>query len=302
MKERKKALILLNETAGMGRAENDAMRIARRCAEEGWEPVLYPVVPGTDLVSEKLLEYYDGEADMVLCSGGDGTLHYVVNSVMRMKEKPLLAYIPAGSANDFAKGLGIPSDRAAALETALGGIPFSCDVGRMNDQYFTYAAAFGMFSEVSYSTRQELKNVFGYAAYVISAVGDLFENVRFSRHMRVSADGEEWEGDYLFGAVCNSVSIGGVNLFGRADVSLNDGELEMLLIRVPKSLLELQSVIGALSLRETSHPGIVFRHVRSVSFHSDEPAAWTLDGEFGGEGTDTEIAIVPQAVTIMTGR
>lgn len=166
MDKRKKALVLINKTSGMGKAGNDTIEIATKLAAKGYEPIIYPIIPGTDLTSETLVEEYGGQVDMILCSGGDGTLNHVMNSMMSLDKRPLLSFIPSGSTNDFAKGLGIPSVRSKALEVAVNGKPISYDVGRMNDRFFNYVAAFGAFSKVSYATDQDLKNVLGYAAYV----------------------------------------------------------------------------------------------------------------------------------------
>ena len=94
---RKRALVLINKTAGMGRAGNDTFDIVKKLAENGYEPLVYPIIPGTELSSEILLAQYDGKIDMVLCSGGDGTLNHVMSAIMDMDQKPVLAYVPAGS-------------------------------------------------------------------------------------------------------------------------------------------------------------------------------------------------------------
>ena len=301
MSSRKRALILINETAGTGTAGQQAMMIARKAAENGYEPVIYPIVPDTELTSESLVADYDGKADLVLCSGGDGTLHHVMNAVMRLKERPCLAYLPAGSANDFAKGLRIPSDKKKAVETAFCGGPFPYDIGSMNDRYFNYVAAFGAFADVSYATTQEMKNILGYAAYVINAAGELFQSLSYSRHMIIETEQGSEEGDYIFGAVCNSVSIGGLSIFQKAGVKLDDGKMELLLIKAPKNILELNAIVTALTRGITDDPNISFRQIEYARFSSEEDVAWALDGEFGGEGTLAEIRVHKHALRIMSG-
>jgi YegS/Rv2252/BmrU family lipid kinase len=302
MADRKRALILINKTAGMGKAGNDVMDIITRIGEKGYEPVVYPIIPGTDFTSEKLVADYDKKVDLILCSGGDGTLNHVVNAMMHMAKKPLLAYVPAGSTNDFAKGLGIPSAKAKAIEAAADGEPYTYDVGRMNDNYFNYVAAFGAFSKVSYATDQELKNVLGYAAYVISAIAELPQNMAYNCHMKIEIEDEVTEGDYIFGAVCNSASVGGMKLFGSADVKQDDGKMELILIKAPKNLAEMNMILTALAIGDVSSEFIVFRQVEKVIFHSDENTSWTMDGEFGGDARTTEIQVIHKAITIQTKR
>ena len=302
MSSGKKALILINKTSGTGKAGNDVLEITEKVARAGYEPIVYPIIPGTEFSSEKLLKEYDGVVDFILCSGGDGTLNHVVSAMMNMKEKPLLSYIPSGSTNDFAKGLGIPAVRSKALQVAVSGRPYSYDVGMMNDRYFNYVAAFGAFSKVSYATDQELKNVLGYAAYIISAIAELPQEISYSCHMKIVADGVSEEGDYIFGAVSNSASVGGMNLFGDTDIHQDDGKMELLLIRSPKNLAEFNAVIAALATREEGNPYITFKQVRYANFYADNEIEWTLDGEFGGASKDTRISVVNKAISIMTKR
>ncbi len=299
---KKRALILINKIAGTGKAGNDAYDIIKTVAENGYEPIVYPIVPGTDMTSEKLLAEYEGKIDMVLCSGGDGTLNHVMNAIMNMKDKPILSYVPAGSTNDFARGIGIPGQRSKAMEIAVKGKEYIYDVGKINDRYFNYVAAFGAFSKVSYATDQELKNVIGYAAYVISAIAELPQNIRYSIHMKVSAEGISEEGDYLFGAVSNSASVGGMNLFGDTDIHQDDGKMELMLIRAPKNLKEFNAVLAALATREEGNPYITFKQVKYANFYSDEEVQWTLDGEYGGAYTETKIEVVNKAITLRVNK
>lgn len=300
MADRKKALVLINRKAGVGKAANEVMDLVKGIAEKGYEPIVYPIVPGSDLTSEKLVADYDGEVDFIICSGGDGTLNHVMNAMMNMKKKPQLAYIPAGSTNDFARGLGIPGARSKAIETAIEGVPFTYDVGRMNDHYFNYVAAFGAFSKVSYATDQELKNVLGYAAYVISAIAELPQNIAYNCHMRIETPDFTEEGDYIFGAVCNSSSVGGMKLLENADVKLDDDKMELILIHAPKNIGEINLILAALAVGDVSSNYITFRQVDEVTFYSDENTSWTLDGEYGGDARTTEIEVVNKAITIMT--
>jgi YegS/Rv2252/BmrU family lipid kinase len=300
MTRRKRALVLINKSAGTGKAGQDTFDMISSLAQKGYEPIAYPILPGTELTSETLIKEYDGKVDLILCSGGDGTLNHVMNAIMGMEKKPRLAYVPAGSTNDFAKGIGIPAQRSKAIEAAVNGKPYVYDVGKMNDRYFNYVAAFGAFSKVSYATDQELKNVIGYAAYVISAVAELPQNIGYSTHMKVKADGVDEEGDYLFGAVSNSASVGGMNLFGETVIKQDDGVMELLLIRAPKSLAEFNAIMGALATKEAGNPYITYKQVPHVMIEADEEVEWTLDGEFGGAFRNTEITVVNKAITLMT--
>ena len=295
----KKALVLINKTSGTGKAGNDTLEIVTKLAEKGYEPVVFPILPGSGLTSETIIPEYDGMLDLIMCSGGDGTLNHVMNQVMLLKEKPVLAYVPSGSTNDFAKGLGIPSVRSKAIDIAVNGRPYTYDVGKMNDHYFNYVAAFGAFSKVSYATDQELKNVLGYAAYVLSAMAEIPQSLGYSCHMEIEADGLMEEGDYIFGAVSNSASVAGMTLFADTDIKQDDGQMELLLIRAPKNLAEFNAIIAALATKEPDNPYLTYKQVKNVKLVSDEKIEWTLDGEFGGAYKKTTIEVVNKAVSIM---
>ena len=300
MADRKKALVLINKVAGTGKGANDTLDIATKLALAGYEPIVYPILPGTELVSEPLIDMYDGDVDLIMCSGGDGTLNHVMNSVIKMKKKPLLSYVPAGSTNDFARGLGIPSVRSKAIDIAVNGVPFAYDVGKMNDKYFNYVAAFGAFSQISYATDQDLKNVLGYAAYIISAVAELPQNIGYSCHMTIEADGVTEEGDYIFGAVSNSSSVAGMPLFADDSIRQDDGQMELILIKKPKNIAEFNAIVGALAIKEPYNPYLTYRQVKSVKFVADQEVEWTLDGEYGGSFVETDVSVMNKAVTIMT--
>lgn len=300
--DKKRALILINKTSGTGRAANETLEIATALAQKGYEPLVYPILPGSNLTSEEIIPQYDGKVDMIMCSGGDGTLNHVMNAIMHMKKKPLLSYVPSGSTNDFAKGLGIPSSKAKAIEVVSKGMPYTYDVGRMNDKYFNYVAAFGAFSKVSYATDQDLKNVLGYAAYVISAIAELPQNIGYSCHMKIEADDLYEEGDFIFGAISNSASVAGMTLFADSDIKQDDGFMELLLIKAPKNLAEFNAVIAALATKEPDNPYIIYKQVKSAKFVSDDETEWTLDGEFGGAFKETEIEVVEKAITILVGK
>ena len=298
----KKALILINSSAGTGKAGLNAWKIINRIALEGYEPIVYPIAPSHGLVSEKILPNYEGKTDLVLCSGGDGTLNHVVQSLMEMQERPHLAYIPAGSTNDFARAMNIPFEFEKALDTVFTGQLFRYDVGKFNDRYFNYVAAFGAFSDISYGTDQNLKNIFGHAAYIFNAIGELSNNLNTNYHLRIETEDHSEEGDYLFGAVCSAVSIGGFSLFREADFKLNDGKMELLLIKVPDNPAELPNIANALLRGTFDHPSISFRQISKVCFHAEHSIAWSLDGEYGGTWQDAAIEVQKEAIGIMCNR
>lgn len=240
------------------------------------------------------------EFDLIVCSGGDGTLNEVIQGVMKSDEKLPIGYIPTGSTNDFARALDIPKNITDAVELIIGGTPFSCDIGGFDDKYFTYIAAFGAFTEVTYETPQQAKNYLGHAAYVLNGLTRL-NSIR-SYHVRVRADDNEFEDDYIFGMVTNSSSVAG--LLSLNDFLLDDGLYEVILIKTPANPLDLQRIVHSLLNIDididTAH--IKSFRASSIRFECEDELQWTIDGEFGGSLKSVEIKNNKRAVTFMANK
>lgn len=242
--------------------------------------------------------------DRVVCCGGDGTLNETVSGLMQIPaaERPTLGYIPAGSTNDFARNLALPKELEKVAAVACGGTPRLCDLGRADGHLFTYIAAFGLFTDVSYSTPQAEKNLLGHFAYVLQGAGKLINVPSF--HMKVErGDGAVIEGDYIYGMVSNTVSVGGIMNLPRDVVKLDDGVFEVLLIRQPKSVKDWQDILSALASQKIigSEGMVTGFQAERVTFTCDKPVAWTVDGEFGGERVVTEIENLPRAFVLARG-
>ena len=241
-----------------------------------------------------------GEYDRVIAFGGDGTLSEVINGVMRLEKKPEVGYIPAGTTNDFASGLGLSRNVIRAAETVLNGVPEPLDIGQFgDDRYFSYVASFGSFTKASYSAAQDMKNVLGYAAYLLEGLKSLAD-IR-SIPLTVTADGRIYEDEFIFGAVTNAMSVGGVMKYSYEQVNLSDGLFEVLMIRTPKNLAEIQTLLADVTNRNyTESPQIIYQKARKVTVQSEQPLAWTVDGESGGETTEVTIRNCRCAVNILT--
>ena len=241
-----------------------------------------------------------GEYDRVIAFGGDGTLSEVINGVMRLEKKPEVGYIPAGTTNDFASGLGLSRNVIRAAETVLNGVPEPLDIGQFgDDRDFSYVASFGSFTKASYSAAQDMKNVLGYAAYLLEGLKSLAD-IR-SIPLTVTADGRIYEDEFIFGAVTNAMSVGGVMKYSYEQVNLSDGLFEVLMIRTPKNLAEIQTLLADVTNRNyTESPQIIYQKARKVTVQSEQPLAWTVDGESGGETTEVTIRNCRRAVNILT--
>ncbi len=291
----KKLLFVINGHSGKGQIKNKLLEIIDLMIKSGYSVNVHTTQEredATKVVREQAKHY-----DLVVCSGGDGTLDEAVTGMMQSEVRTPLGYIPAGSTNDFANSLKIPKDMIQAAKTAVSGVPFSCDVGEFNGDFFIYVAAFGIFTDVSYATSQELKNVLGHVAYILEGAKRL--HTIKSYHMRVEYDEKEIEGDFLLGMITNSTSVGGFKGMTGKDVHLDDGLFEVTLIHKPKNILELNEIIASLTnLKDNTDLIDSFRADR-VQFFSEEEIPWTLDGEFGGEHKEVNINNNYRAVDIV---
>ena len=234
----KKLLFIYNPNAGKGLLKPRLSDIFDIFVKAGYEVTVYPTQKYRD--GYRKVADFTGDYDLLVCSGGDGTLDEVVTGMMQRENKIPIGYIPTGTTNDFAKSLHIPRELLKAADVAVNGEIFSCDVGRFNKDIFVYIAAFGLFTDVSYQTKQEIKNVLGHLAYVLEGTKRLF-NIP-SYNIRVTHDGEVIEDEFIFGMVTNSRSVGGFkNMVGKK-VVFDDGEFEATLIKKPKNPLELQGL------------------------------------------------------------
>lgn len=293
--DRKRLLFIFNPKAGKGQIRNNLLDIIDTFVKAGYEVNARPTQyagEAAEIARERSAEY-----DFVVCSGGDGTLDEVVTGLMQSGERRPLGYIPAGSTNDFANSLGLPKNMKNAAEVVVGGKTYACDIGSFNDNSFVYIAAFGLFTEVSYETRQEIKNVLGHMAYILEGVKKL--TAIKSYHMKITTQDTVIEDDFLYGMVTNSVSVGGFKGITGKFVDLSDGVFEVTLIKRPKNLEELNQIIGALTLRDIDVAQMYCFKTSYIKIESPEEVAWTLDGEFGGRHTDVEIENLKQALDIM---
>ena len=295
----KKIYFIYNPHAGKEQIGPKLNEIIRTLAEIDNELTVVPTIGHLD--AQNRIEHLKEEYDLVVCSGGDGTLDEVVTGMMkRPKEKRIpIGYIPAGTTNDFAKSLEIPRNMPEAAKAAMSGKPFACDIGSFNEDFFVYIASFGIFTEVSYSTKQEMKNVLGHMAYVLEGMKSLY-NIK-SYKMRVSSDEMEFEGDFLFGMITNSKSVGGFKGIVKGNVEFDDGVYEATFIKRPKNPLELQEILTSLLIEEIDSNYMYSFKTRKLVIEAEESVSWTLDGEFGGEHHQVIIENNQKAVEIIAG-
>ena len=230
------------------------------------------------------------------------SLDEVITGLMgsRALEGVRIGYIPAGTTNDFASSLGISHDMLLAAKAAVSDEVFSCDIGRFGEDYFVYVAAFGLFTEASYSTSQDLKNLLGGAAYILEGAKQLADIPSYK--MQVECDGEVIYGEFVFGMISNSISVGGIKDVFADNISLSDGLFEVTLVRMPVNPLELSEIIGFFTNFNRDTRLVESFKCGTVTISATEKVSWTLDGEYGGSVDKVHISVIPKAVDFLVDK
>lgn len=273
----KKMMLVVNPVSGRRASQRNLSDIIQIFSAHGYAVTVFPTAKQGD--ATEFTRSYANDFDVLVCIGGDGTLNEVLTGMLQGCVDVPLGYIPSGSTNDFAACHGISFDMCAAAEAIAVGRPHPLDLGKFGDRCFSYVAAFGMFSWLSYTTPQNMKNKLGHSAYLIDAIKDL-PKIK-SEHLRFIVDGFACEGDYIFGAVCNSTSVAGTITLPSDVVDTADGLFEVLLVREPRTLFDFQELLLGVLTQDYSSPFLEFFQTSSVSVEAPPDMEWTLDGERG---------------------
>ncbi|MBR5497316.1 MAG: diacylglycerol kinase family lipid kinase [Clostridia bacterium] len=296
----KNVLMIVNPRAGKNSKRINTGDVVRAFKKNGIDCFEKTTTCQGDAI--EIARKYASEYDAIACCGGDGTYNEVVNGLMQSGEDKPVLYLPCGSTNDFAASIGIKNDPETAVQMFVDGMLHRFDVGKMNDRYFTYIAAFGVGTDFSYNTSQKFKNMFGHAAYVIDGfilnIVPILKNLK-AYHMTVEYDEGVVEDDFYFGAIANTNKIAGLFKMDNFDVKMNDGEFEVLLVR-KSNVKGIAEVFFSALRQDYSHKDFVFFKTNKLKITSAVPVDWTLDGEYGGAYTKIEIENFRKAVNLVS--
>ena len=294
-----RVLLMVNPMAGRQKIRNELLYVVDTLTKAGYETIIY-TTQGKDATRDLLAEK-DSQFDRVICCGGDGTFNEILSATMHWDKRPILGYIPAGTTNDFAAGLKLPSDIREAAVNIVRGTPHTVDAGLFNTSYFSYVASFGAFTETSYSTPQNFKNALGHLAYILEGIKEIPAFTSYT--VCVEADGQIYKDSYIFGAVSNARSVGGILKISDSLVDLNDGVFEVMMIKMPKTLMDLSAIVTSLtSLNPLKYdPSVfLFLQTKELKITFEQEMVWSLDGERVSGGKEARIACIKDAFKILT--
>lgn len=297
--KKNKALLIINTKAGKQAARNNFFAIVEALSKKYLLTVHLIEGPGNAALAASQAADYP----TVICSGGDGTVNQIVDGFMKAGISPNLGYLPSGTANDLATTFELSKDILTAADELLAGTPIPHDVGKLNDRHFVYIASFGAFTRVSYDTPQDMKNIFGHFAYILNGASELI-NLTPERVSVKWDDGEIIDEEVFFVGIMNTLSVAGMVKLPKDRVRLSDGKLEMILIKKPKNVAELNTLIMDLiknRLTEGDNENIVFVQATHFEIHTEKAVSWSIDGEGTEEMTDATITVLPRAVNFIRG-
>ena len=291
-----KTLLIVTPCSGRAKMKTELLNVVNILSADGSLVTVYPTKARGD-ATEFAATVKENEYEKIVVCGGDGTLNEVITGLMRSGARYTLGYIPSGTLNEWSSGLHIARNIKQAAEDINSGKKIKLDIGKFSDRYFSYTASFGAFTDASYSAPQDIKNVLGQAAYFFEGIRSL-GNIK-PVHLKIETEERTEEGDFLFGAVSNSMSVGGIVKFSESSVKLNDGKFEILLIRNPDNLLKLQPVIDGILKKDLDRPGIEFFTAEKITVTGGEGLSWTLDGEYAKGEETVEIENLHNAIELI---
>lgn len=292
----KKMMFIVNPVAGKKVMEKKLAEVLTVFTKGGYKVTVFPTMEKGD--ATRYVKAYGKDYDIICCSGGDGTLNETITGVIDADLKPKVGYIPCGSTNDFAEYHGLSMDILEAAKNIVAGEIKAIDIGAIGDKYFINSAEFGAFTWQAYTTSQSLKNYLGGKAYLLGALMDL--NRLRSNHLKIEMDGEEFEGDFIFGVTASSCNIAEKILKSfRQPVVADDGLFEIGFVMRPNSVPALNKLYRALKNNDPNTKFIKFCRCSGTTITTDEPFDWNVDGELQTMEGTFEIKILHRRINLM---
>lgn len=287
-----KYLLMYNPKSGKAKFYKKVPKIVRFFSEQNLDLDVYCSTKPHDL-ENKVIEV-GSKYDVIIASGGDGSINEVINGLMRIDKKPKLGILPSGTANDIASILGFNKNIKRSINIILNNSPVKIDVNVINDRYFLYTTAAGVFTKISYDiSRRKLRRI-GYFAYLQEGAKELIK--RYDIGMEVEHDDGVIKGNYMLALGLSAKRVGGLRLKKFANSKLNDGKFELRLMPYSKTFKLYRLVLFVLNRGKKSKKDVSL----SSSYYKikvENEIVWNTDGEKGVEG-EVFIKVIKEAIEV----
>ena len=228
-----------------------------------------------------IIKNYKKDFDILVVCGGDGTLNQAVQALNDIDKDVQIGYIPTGTTNDFARSLGVAFNKLELSNNMAKYTTERVDLGKFNNRVFNYVVSSGIFSKTSYSTSTKAKNRFGRLAYITAGIKEVF--ICKPYRLNVKSKDESIEDEFIYCSVSNSKYVGGFNIFKKEHVEMDDGELEAIFIKKPKSFPKTIRLICKVINGDFKDDHVRYFKTPELEIESDKDTEWSIDGEYSGK-------------------
>jgi len=297
MSEARRIMLVANPVSGKKTVSTSLADVCRVLFEAGWIPSVF--ITGKRGDGTEFVKQYGSSFQRIAAMGGDGTMNEVVTGIIEAGLDIPFAFIPSGTTNDFASTHRIPSDPVEAAKLAAAGEVRRLDACRFNDRYFMFHCACGFFANVVNTTYQDLKNSFGYFAYILDGMANALS--LSPKHARFVLDGREFEDDFIYGGILSTMSLGGnITSLPEDMVRADDGQFEVMLARAPKDLISFGEVMKEFTAHNFNGEYINLYKMKKCTIDSDEDLAWSLDGEPYSGSSHVEVEVLEKRMQFVS--
>lgn len=228
-----------------------------------------------------IIKSYKKDFDILVVCGGDGTLNQAVQALHDIDKYVQIGYIPTGTTNDFARSIGVAFNKLELSNNLDKYTTEKVDLGKFNDRVFNYVVSAGIFSKTSYSTSTKAKNRFGRLAYLVSGAKEIF--ICKPYRLIVRSKDKSIDDEFIYCSVSNSKYVGGFNIFKKENVEMDDGELEAIFIKKPKSFHKLIKLLCKVINGNFNDDHVRYFKAPELEIESDKDTEWSIDGEYSGK-------------------
>lgn len=274
----KRARIIYNPTSGRELFKKHLPEVLESLEIAGYETSCHATTAEGDAIeaAKKAVEY---GFDIIIASGGDGTLNEVVAGVSEFEKRPKIGLIPMGTTNDFARAVHIPRDIKKAVDIIIKGDSIPVDVGLVNNRYFINIAGGGRITELTYEVPSKLKTMLGQLAYYLKGI-EMLPSINATK-VRIEYDGEVFEDEVMMFLVGLTNSVGGFEKLA-PNSSINDGLFSLLILKKVNIAEFIRVASLALRGDHLADPHVIHKKAKHIKVTSEDKVLLNLDGEYGG--------------------